>query len=164
MHPPQFQCWPQFPQIRMIFILRHSKCLHWKYMNQHVSVECEPRENKWNKKDHWDSKKTQARPQIPLCVTFPLIYYRLYISYQSKYEWPWLWPSGSLKVKCDGVIGLPIYGFLLTFNRAFGLNLLLFETQVFWNLSDLDFDPSGSLKGQMWWCHWTPHIWFPIDI
>ena len=30
--------------------------------------------------------------------------------------------SRSLKVKCDGVIGLPIYGFLLMFNSNIGPN------------------------------------------
>ncbi len=31
----------------------------------------------------------------------------------SKSEWPWTWPSRSLKVKCDDVTGLVIHGFLL---------------------------------------------------
>ncbi len=38
--------------------------------------------------------------------------------------------SGSLKVKCDSVTGLPIYGFLLVFNSN-GLTQLLYEIEAF---------------------------------
>ncbi len=38
--------------------------------------------------------------------------------------------SGSLKVKCDSVTGLPTYGFLLMFNSN-GLTQLLYEIEAF---------------------------------
>ncbi len=57
--------------------------------------------------------------------------------------------SRSIKVKCDGTIGVPIHGFLLMFNSNIGPNwaplrdISLVSLQ---NPSDLDFDLSRSLK------------------
>ncbi len=50
----------------------------------------------------------------------------------------------SLKVKCDGVIGLPIYAFLFNSN-LWPISALLQDIRLS-NLSDLDFDLSRSLK------------------
>ncbi len=63
--------------------------------------------------------------------------------------------SRSLKVKCDGIILLVIYG------------LLLFTLMLWPNWVPL---PDKALKsewpwhfqvthGQIWWCHWTPYIY-----
>ena len=52
--------------------------------------------------------------------------------------------SGSLKVKCDSVIGLPIYCFLLMFNSNIWANPAPLQDEKLRNLSD--FDLSRSLK------------------
>ncbi len=56
--------------------------------------------------------------------------------------------SRSLKVKCDSVIGLPIYAFLLMFNTNSNIWLSSAPLQDIrlWNLSDLQFHLSRSLK------------------
>ncbi len=54
--------------------------------------------------------------------------------------------SRSLKVKCEGAIGLPIYGFLLMFHSNIGPNSAVFREIRLRNLGDLDFDLSKSLK------------------
>ncbi len=48
--------------------------------------------------------------------------------------------SRSLKVKCDSVIGLPIYGFLFMFNSNIWPNSAPLRYISCQNLSDLDFD------------------------
>ena len=55
-------------------------------------------------------------------------------------------PSRSLKVKCEGAIGLSIYGSLLMFNSNLGPNYAPLRGIRLQNLSDLDFDLSRSLK------------------
>ena len=52
----------------------------------------------------------------------------------------------SLKVKYNGAIGLPIYGFLLMFNTNIGANYAPFWDRRLQSVSDLDFDLSRSLK------------------
>ena len=52
----------------------------------------------------------------------------------------------SLKVKCHGVMGLPIYGFLLMFNSNIGPNKAPLRDISLQNLGDLEFDLSRSLK------------------
>ena len=52
----------------------------------------------------------------------------------------------SLKVKCDGAIGLLIYGFLLMFNSNIWPNTALLGDISLQNMSDLAFDLSRSLK------------------
>ena len=52
----------------------------------------------------------------------------------------------SLKVKCDSVIGLPIYGFLLLFNINIWPNSAPLQDISFQNLSDLDMDLSSLLR------------------
>ncbi len=54
--------------------------------------------------------------------------------------------SRSLKVKCNGAIELPIYGFLLMVNSNIWPNTALFEIMSLENMSDLEFDLSRSLK------------------
>ncbi len=54
--------------------------------------------------------------------------------------------SRSLKVKCDSVIGLPIYAFLLMFNSNIWPNSAPLQDIKLQNLSDLEFDLSMSLK------------------
>ncbi len=54
--------------------------------------------------------------------------------------------SRSLKVKCDSVIGLPIYAFLLMFNSNILPNSAPLQDVRLQNLSDLEFDLSRSLK------------------
>ncbi len=54
--------------------------------------------------------------------------------------------SRSLKVKCDGVIGLPIYGFLLMVNSNIWPNTAFLRDISLQNMSDLEFDLSKSLK------------------
>ncbi len=54
--------------------------------------------------------------------------------------------SRSLKVKCDGVIGLAIYGFLLMVNINIWPNAAPLRDIRLQNPSDLDFDRSSSLK------------------
>ena len=53
-------------------------------------------------------------------------------------------------VKCDGVIGLHIQGFLLMVNTNIWPNLAPLRDIRLYNLSDLDFDLSRSLKVK---CH-----------
>ncbi len=52
--------------------------------------------------------------------------------------------SRSLKVKCDGAIGLPIYGFLLMVNSNIWPNTALLQDISLQNMSDLEFDISRS--------------------
>ncbi len=54
--------------------------------------------------------------------------------------------SRSLKVKCDSVIGLPIYAFLLMFNSNIWPNSALLQDIRLRNLSDLELDLSRLLK------------------
>ena len=54
--------------------------------------------------------------------------------------------SRSVKVKCDGVIGLAIYAFLLMVNSNKGPNLAPLLDIRLQNLSDIEFDLSTSLK------------------
>ena len=56
----------------------------------------------------------------------------------SKSEWPWLWPSRSLKVKCDGLIWLSICGFLLIYMVTTCLSLTFhFIHRVQWRTLNL---------------------------
>ncbi len=55
-------------------------------------------------------------------------------------------PSRPLKVKYDGMIGLPVYDFLLMFNGNIGPNWAPSGDIRLLNLGDLDFDLSRSLK------------------
>ncbi len=57
--------------------------------------------------------------------------------------------STSLKVKCDGGIRLPIYDFLLLFNRNIWHNSTPLRDISLQNLSDLDTDLSSALKVNM---------------
>ncbi len=50
--------------------------------------------------------------------------------------------SGSLKVICDDVVGLPIYAFLLMFNSNIWPNPAPLQDTRLQNLSDLEFDVS----------------------
>ncbi len=52
----------------------------------------------------------------------------------------------SLKVKCDDVIGLPIYAFLLVFNSNIWPNSAPLQDIRLRNQSDLEFDLPRSLK------------------
>ncbi len=61
----------------------------------------------------------------------------------SKSEWPWLEP---FKVKYDSAIELPIYGFLLLFYRNVWPNSATLQDIRLWNVRDLEFDLSRSLK------------------
>ena len=54
--------------------------------------------------------------------------------------------SRSLRVECDSVTGLPIYGFLLKFNSNIWPSSAPLRDISFQNLSDLDFDLSRSLR------------------
>ncbi len=63
--------------------------------------------------------------------------------------------SSSFKGTCDGAIVLLIYGSLLMFNNYLWPKPHPLRNISLWNLRDLDCD-------QLWWCHWTPYIWFPI--
>ena len=54
--------------------------------------------------------------------------------------------SMSHKVKCDSVIGLPIYGFLVVSNSNIWPNSTPLQNIRLQNLSDLDFELSRSLK------------------
>ena len=54
--------------------------------------------------------------------------------------------SMSLKVKCDDVIGLPTYTFLLMFNSNMWPNSAPLQDIRLRNLSDLVFDLAWSLK------------------
>ncbi len=51
-----------------------------------------------------------------------------------------------MTIKYDSVIGLPIYAFLLMFNRNIWPNSAPLQDVMLRNLSDLDFDLSRSLK------------------
>ncbi len=66
--------------------------------------------------------------------------------------------SRSLKIKCDGAIGLPTYGFLLMVNSNIWPNSAPLRGVRLRNLSDLDFDLFKVTQGQILKCHWTPHI------
>ncbi len=60
--------------------------------------------------------------------------------------WPWLWPSMSLKVKCEGAVDLP-YDFLLMFNSNIVPNKApLPYISIQNSMSDLEFDISRSLE------------------
>ncbi len=52
-------------------------------------------------------------------------------------------PSRSLKVKCDSVIGLPIYGFQVVSNSNIWPNSAPLRDISFQNMSDLDIDIQG---------------------
>ncbi len=52
----------------------------------------------------------------------------------------------SLKAKCDSVIGLPIYAFLLMFNSHISPNYAALQDIRLSNLSDRDFELSRPLK------------------
>ena len=54
--------------------------------------------------------------------------------------------SRSFKWKSDGVIGLPIYGFLYMVNSNIRPNSAPLRDMMLWNRSDLDVDLSMSLK------------------
>ncbi len=54
--------------------------------------------------------------------------------------------SRSIKVSCDGVIGLPIYDFLMVFNFNIWPNSAPLQDIDLHNLSDLDIDLSRTLK------------------
>ncbi len=78
-----------------------------------------------------------------------------------------LWRS--LKVKCHSVIGLTIHSFLLMDNSNIWPNLARLRDIRLWSMGELDFDlksgwpwlqPFKVTQGQIWWCRWTPHIWF----
>ena len=59
----------------------------------------------------------------------------------------------------------PYYAFLLMFNSNILTwpNMLLYKIQSFeiWVTLTLTFKVT---QGQMGWCHWTLHIWFPTHI
>ncbi len=70
--------------------------------------------------------------------------------------------SRSPKVKSD-VIELAKYGFPLMVNSNIGLN-----SAPLWSYDALKSEwpwlwPFKVTQGQMSWCDWTRHIWFPID-
>ena len=54
--------------------------------------------------------------------------------------------SRSFKVKCEGVIGLLIYGFLLMFNSNIWPNTAHLRDIKLRNFGDLEFDLSRSIK------------------
>ena len=66
-----------------------------------------------------------------------------------------------LKVKYNDAVGLQICCFLLMIDSNLGPNSAHLRDIRLRNLSDLDFDLSKSLTGQM--CHWTSYMLFPID-
>ena len=72
--------------------------------------------------------------------------YNIQLSYHLRSKWFDFDFSGSLKVKCDGVIGLPIYGFLLMVKSNIGPNLAPLWDIRLWKPCDFDFDLSMSLK------------------
>ena len=72
--------------------------------------------------------------------------------------------SMSLKVKCGSVIGLSIYVFLLIFISNNWPNSAPFQDIRLRNLEWPWILHFKVTQGQMWWCHWTRHIWFPIHI
>ncbi len=53
------------------------------------------------------------------------------------------------KGKCDGVIGLPIYGFLLTFNSNIGPNFAPLRDIRLWNPSDLTLTFQGHSRSNV---------------
>ncbi len=75
----------------------------------------------YNKKDRWDSGKPR-RQQILFCdIQIKVVISRgqIYVYHTNLLPLKNLSDfdlSRSLKVKCEGAIGLPIYGFLLMFN------------------------------------------------
>ena len=66
--------------------------------------------------------------------------------------------SRSLKVKCDSVTGLPIYGFILIFNSNTWPNSVPLQDISFQNPSDLDTDLPRSLKLNVITPMDSPHI------
>ncbi len=72
--------------------------------------------------------------------------------------------SRSLKVNSIGAIKLPLYGFLFMFNCNIVSNWAPFQHIRVWNLDDVGFDLSGSLKVKYQCANWTPYIWFPINV
>ena len=58
----------------------------------------------------------------------------------------------SRSFKCDGVIGLPIYDFLLMFNSNIGPNMAPLQDISLQTMSDLDFDFSIHSRSN-YWCH-----------
>ncbi len=72
----------------------------------------------------------------------------------------------SVKVKCDGGIGFPIYDFLLVFDSNIWPNsAALRDTSIgLRNLSDLDIDLFMSLTVKYESIIWTAHIWFPANV
>ncbi len=66
--------------------------------------------------------------------------------------------SRSLKVKCDSVIWLPIYAFLLMFNGNIWPNSAPLQDIRLWNLSDLEFDLSRSLRSNMMMSLESPYM------
>ncbi len=90
----------------------------------------------------------------------------------SKCEWPWIWPLKvtqdlwrSLKVKYDDVIGLSLYAFLLMFNSNIWPNSAPLQ-YIYIRASKSEWPWIWPFKvtRRMWWCHWTCHTWFPLDI
>ncbi len=57
--------------------------------------------------------------------------------------------SRSLKVKCDSVIRLPIYAFILMFNSNIWPNSSPFQDKSLRNLSDLVFDFQGHSRSNV---------------
>ncbi len=70
--------------------------------------------------------------------------------------------SRSLKVRCDSVIILPIYGFLLMFNSNIWPNSVPLQHMSL--KSERPWIWPFKLTQGIWWCHWTLHKWFRIDI
>ncbi len=76
----------------------------------------------FNKKDRWDSRK----PHLPTNNILCDIRIKIFATYRSSTT-EYLNAldfdlSNSLKVKCNGAIRLPIYGFLFMFNSNIGHN------------------------------------------
>ena len=76
--------------------------------------------------------------------------------------------SRSLKVRYDGIIGLPIYVFLVRFSSNIWPNMAcLRDTFYRYKALKCQWPWLWRVKvtqGQVWWCHWTPDIWFPIYV
>ncbi len=64
--------------------------------------------------------------------------------------------SRSIKVKCDSVIGLSLYAFLLMFNNNLWPNSAPLRDIMLRNLSDIEFDHSRSNVMM------THHAWRPM--
>ncbi len=83
----------------------------------------------------------------------------------SKCEWPWHWSFKVTKVKCKHTLRLRLYALLLMFNSNIWPTLLLYDIHVY-KASKCEWPCIWPLKvtqGQMWRCHWTLPIWFPIN-